>query len=371
MATWPAKTNYATGDVLTAAQMQDIGNALNSLESAQYAAGKNKIINGDFALNQRSFTSTTSANTFGFDRWWYTFSTGTITYSAQTFTPGTAPVSGYESANFARVQTSGQSATSSYAIFIQRIENVRTLAGQTATISFWAKAASGTPKVAVEIEQNFGAGGSPSSAVQTYAGQVTLSTSWARYSVTVAIPSISGKTVGTTANSSFIQLALWITAGSDFNSRTGSIGIQTNTFDFWGVQVEAGNSATPFATATGTIQGELAACQRYYYRHTAGTVYANFGQGNARSTTNTAALITFPVPMRVTPTSLDSGTASNYRVFDGQTATTCTTLALEGQTDSFTGIVYTTVASGLTATRNYTLDANNTTSAYIGFSAEL
>jgi len=71
----------------------------------QYAAGKNKIINGDFSVNQRNFTSTSLSTTFGFDRWYLNLSGGTATYSAETFTLGTAPVAGYESKNFARVAT--------------------------------------------------------------------------------------------------------------------------------------------------------------------------------------------------------------------------------------------------------------------------
>jgi hypothetical protein len=236
-----------------------------------YAAGKNKIINGDFTVNQRAFSSgavPTISGTYTLDRWkvFGSFNTGTTTYSVQTFTPGTAPVTGYESINFFRALSSGTASanTASYSFFSQFIEDVRTFANQTVTISFWAKAASGTPKVAVEVTQSFGSGGSPSANVNTYAGQVTLSTSWTRYSVTVAVPSISGKTIGTTANTSSLVISLWNTAGSDFNARTGTLGLQDNTFDFWGVQVEAGNVATAFQTATGTIQGEIALAQRYY-----------------------------------------------------------------------------------------------------------
>lgn len=221
---------------------------------------RNKIINGDFRINQRSFSSVTSDASFGFDRWSLATSGGT-TYSAQTFSVGNA-IAGQEPTNFARLVTAGQSGTSVYSILSHRIEDVRNCAGQTTTVSFWAKANSGTPKVAIEFEQNFGSGGSPSSAVPTYIGQVTLSTTWTRYVVTGLVPSISGKTIGTTANTSNLRLLLWVSAGTDYNSRTGSIGIQTNTFDFWGVQVETNNVATNFEQRPISVELEL--CKRYF-----------------------------------------------------------------------------------------------------------
>ena len=144
---WPTKVTYANGDVYSASDVNDTNGTLNLLgASVAYAAGKNKIINGDFYVNQRNFTSVT-ATAYGFDRWRYEFSTGTNTYSAQTFTPGTAPVAGYEAKNFAQMAISGQSATSAYNILGQRIEDVRTFAGQTVTFSVWAKASSGTPSI--------------------------------------------------------------------------------------------------------------------------------------------------------------------------------------------------------------------------------
>jgi len=269
---------------------------------ANWAAGKNKIINGDFAINQRNFTSGSSGDPYGLDRWRMQSSSG-CTYSAQTFTPGTAPVAGYEAINFARMLTTGQSGTSVYSILTQYIEDVRTFANQTITISFWAKSASGIPKIAIELEQAFGAGGSPSSPVGVYAGQVTLSTSWTRYSVTVAVPSISGKTIGTTANTSNLGLNLWVSAGTDFNTRSGSLGIQSNTFDIWGVQMEAGSVATAFQTATGTIQGELAACQRYYFRTTGQAAASNdLLPATMFSSTSITGIMRFPVPMRTAAT---------------------------------------------------------------------
>jgi hypothetical protein len=100
--------------------------------------------------------------------------------------------------------------------------------------------------------------------VFTAGGTVTLSTSWARYSTTINVPSISGKTLGTDANTSCLVASLWLSAGSTFNTRASSIGLQNATFQIWGMQLEAGSTATAFQTATGSIQGELAACERYY-----------------------------------------------------------------------------------------------------------
>jgi hypothetical protein len=312
----PLKTTYADGDVYSASDVNDTNGTVNLVgQTNNFYAAKNKIINADFRFNQRSFTSTTISGTYGFDRWVLGFvSDGTVTYSAQTFTAGTAPVAGYEAINFARIVTSGQTLSSAASIFGQAIEDVRTFAGQTATLSFWAKTASGTPKVAIELQQNFGTGGSPSAAVTTYAGQSTLSTSWARYSITVAVPSISGKTVGTTANTSSLGINIWTSAGSTFNSRTGSLGIQNTTIDIWGVQFESGSTATAFQTASGSIGGELALCQRYYAR------YANEAANNILvisgnySTTQAIAVLPFITQMRVAPT-VSVSAAADFGVY--------------------------------------------------------
>jgi hypothetical protein len=329
---------------------------------------RNAIINGNFCINQRGFTSTTSTSSFGFDRWGMYSDGGTVTYSAQSFTVGNA-IAGYEPTNFVRVVTTGQSAAGNYAQIVQSVEDVRTFAGQQVTISFWAKASSGTPKIAIELGQNFGSGGSPSSSVNTYVSQTTLSTSWQRFTVTTTVPSISGKTLGTTANTSFLSISLWVSAGTNFNSRTNSLGIQSNTFDIWGVQVEYGSTATPFQTATGTIQGELAACQRYYVRYGGNSIYEFIGNGSAQSTTVANMLIPIPSQMRVIPNAIDFSTVGVADFVGGIVSITPTLGASYLGTKSI-GVVA-TATSGLTQFRPYTLVTNNSTSGFLGLSAEL
>jgi hypothetical protein len=334
---------------------------------ANFAAGLNKIINGDFNVNQRSFSSTTTNLDYGFDRFALGTADGTVTYSAQTFTAGTAPVAGYEAKNFARIVSASQTGTNALAGLRQRIESVRTFAGQTVTVSFWAKASTGTPNVVVWAQQDFGTGGSPSTAVNTGSTKQAISSSWARYSFTIAVPSISGKTLGTT-NDGYLAFILVTSAGSDRAAYTDSIGIQNITVDFWGVQVEAGNVATAFQTATGTIQGELAACQRYYYRQSAaGNAYTPFGMGFGSSgTTNALVIIKLPATMRVNPTSVDFAN-TGYQDTSGLVAVTNVVIDQGG----FDTIRLALTTTGLTLNRPITFLANNNTGGYVGLSAEL
>jgi hypothetical protein len=334
-------------------------------------ASKNKIINGDMTINQRAFTSTTTNGTYTFDRFLAANSGGTSTYTARTFTAGAAPVAGYEGKNFIEVASTGQTLTSSFTQYAQRIEGVRTLAGQPVTISFWAKAASGTPKVAVDIQQYFGDSGSPSAAVNNYFGEVTLTTSFVRYSLTATLGSMTGKTISDVNN--LLRVALWTSAGSDFSARSINIGLQTATISFWGVQVEYGSYATPFQTASGgSPQAELAMCQRYYFRSTsdATTPVAIYANGTGTAATSGRFGIQLPVTMRTTPTSLDYANLGMSDSVNAATAVTVLALATNLTWNNVCGLNATT-ASGITTYRPYFLVANSSASAYVGLSAEL
>ena len=330
-----------SGDVTVSFDIANYG-------GGQYASGKNKIINGDFGVWQRgtSLTPAAGGNIYTCDRFTITWSgTGTTTVSRQNFTPGAAPVAGYEGQYFFR---SAMSSGASYVDFSQKIENVQTLAGQTVTLSFWAKATS-TIAFTPFFRQSFGSGGS--SDVDTTASSITLTTSWTRYTRTVTLPSLSGKTIGT--NSS-----LWIIL-VQASGTTAS-----NSIDLWGVQLESGSTATPFQTASGSIQQELALCQRYYWRATGATVGWLIGT----SSTAFEGSFQMPVTFRSSASSIEW---SSMRLSDGTTATNATAITLNaGNTTATNTYVTGTVASGLTQYRPYILNAANS-SAYIGFSAEL
>jgi hypothetical protein len=232
----------------------------------------------------------------------------------------------------------------------QKIENVQTFAGQTVTISFWAKASS-TFTTQPIITQNFGTGGS--SEVTTYPSTVSIGTSWNRYSVTVAVPSISGKTIGA---GSFL--------GFNFTLGTSEGAF---TLDLWGVQVEASTAATPFQTATGTIQGELAAAQRYYQRITPSGQFSSFGSGIATSTTAAVMNIALRTSMRITPTAVDY---SNLGVSDATNTFPITSMSLSTSSSPDYVKLNSVVASGLVQYRPADF-VGTTASHFIGFTSEL
>lgn len=78
----------------------------------------------------------------------------------------------------------------------QKVKDVTKLSGKTVTFSFWAKG-SVSGSIAVRSRQDFGTGGSPSSAVNIEGELVSITTSWAKYTVQITFPSVSGKTLGT------------------------------------------------------------------------------------------------------------------------------------------------------------------------------
>lgn len=323
-------------------------------QTNNFFAGKNKIINGDFGVWQRgtSFNIATATGSFAADRFttYSEFSSGSITVSQQTFTPATAPVSGYEGQYYLRwAQTSTSGGTNPTSGIAQNIENVRTFAGQTVTVSFWAKA-DASRTVTTAYEQYCGTGGS--GYISGSIGSYSVTTSWQRFTTTFTVPSLSGKTLG--ANS-----RLQINWSFPINT--------TATIDIWGIQLEAGSIATPFQTATGTIQGELAACQRYYWRSSSNSANNWYATGVGYSTTEGLMFVQMPVQMRVAPTVLDY---SSLIIKDSGTSFSFSGFSIN-QSGASSVVLYSTGSTGLTQYRPYFLANNNTTSGYFGLGAEL
>ena len=250
---------------------------------------RNKIINGNFDVWQRGSTHSNGSATYHYsaDRWvYYNYNHGSATaVTRQAFTVGQTNVPG-EPTYYLR-HTNGSSNTEW--LMNQRIEDVRTFAGKTATVSLWMKT-SQAQTVRLRVDQNFGTGGSPSSIVYSSTQDCSVTTSWQKFTKTFSVASISGKTIGSDgANTSYLALAI----GS-----LGATSIASQSVDIAQVQFELGSSATPFEHRS--YQDELARCQRYC--HVIGdTVYQAFGPGVMYNSTASIIYVQSPVTMRTTP----------------------------------------------------------------------
>jgi hypothetical protein len=280
----------------------------------QFAAGKNKIINGDFAVWQRgtSFTNPSFAD-YTADRWRnqnYDNAPTTYSITRETFTPGAAPVQGFEGQFHFRSTLTTIGSCTVYDTCGQRIEGV--LASNTSvTLSFWAKSDSNRTQ-SVFMFQNYGSGGS-SDVSYSVGPTFSTTTAWQRFTFTATSPNNTGKTIGANA---YAMMYIRQAAAS------GSV------LDIWGVQVEYGSTATPFQTASGSAGGgELALCQRYFNQlNISNNNTAPYGFGFFFSTTSARYLLVTPVTMRATPTL--GGTTGSIAIKGGATSLAPSTFSL-------------------------------------------
>jgi hypothetical protein len=132
------------------------------------------------------------------------------------------------------------------------------------------------------------------------------------------------------------------------------------------VKLELGSTATSYTYSGGTLAGELAACQRYYFRTpVTGTAYLATGMQN--SMTQSSFLVPFPMTMRVAPTSFD---ISGLSVTDNGSYTVAGTFSSADYTNiDGTRMIFTHASNG--ATFRVSNLIVNSSGGYLGASAEL
>lgn len=235
-----------TVNVNTLQQVSDVTAAVNGRSgSAGAFSFRNKIVDGRFDFWYEGITST--ADGFGAaTMWWNTNIYSTKVVTRQPLTAGVdLPAIDCPTAKYFQrtVVTSVPNSWSAINMF-QKMEDASLLAGKTVTVSFYAKADS-AKNIAVEAYQTFGSGGTPSDDVLIPMKLITLTSSWAKYTATINIPSVTGKTFGTNNNTA-LALVFWFDAGANFSGRTLGLGQQSGTFDIACIQLEEGSVATPF-----------------------------------------------------------------------------------------------------------------------------
>ena len=326
------------------------------------AVGKNAAINGACEIAQRgtaAVTLTAASFLYPVDRFFAGRSSGTTGATAQQFT--STGLDGFQYG--VRVQRTAANTSTNDLYIGQSFETSNSIpfANKAIVVSFWARSGANYSPTSSALNVRFytGTGTDQSGLGSAFTGSATpisqtatLTTSWQRFQYTATLAS-------TATQMQFLA----------FCTPTGTAGAADN-FDITGLQVELGSIATPFARTGGTIQGELAACQRYYYRATsAENAYTRFGGANgAGSTTGVLLPFVHPVTMRTKPTAIEYG--GTYALSDGNGTASVSSVALF-QGSSANQTIMDVTCSGATQFRPYIFIANNSTSTYIGVTAEL
>jgi hypothetical protein len=351
-------------------------------------AHRNLIINGDMQIAQRgtSVASITAASYNTADRWQSVITTqGTWTQSVENDAP---TGSGFAKSLKMLCTTADASPAAGDLVQItQRIEgqNVQqvkkgTAAAEQLTVSFWVKSnVTGTYIVELYDLDN------TRSVSKSYT--INASATWEKETIT-----FPADTTGAfdNDNAGSLRLNFWLGGGTDYTSGTlattwvsttntnraaGQTNLASATNNYWqvtGIQLEVGDTATPFEFKT--VEDELLECQRYYIRYIGvvsnGPVIPPLGA--SLSQTIVDFFTTFPVQMRTQPTVLDYSNLHVYRVSDAQvySSGTFVTAASSGYDSKFAQIRYTHGSAIFTAGGIWSMNSS-TGNSYIGFGAEL
>ena len=290
--------------------------------------GRNRIQNSLFNVQQRGAGAFTTNGAYTADRWTQSLSTSTLSTTLVSLADTDRTAIGDEEAqNALQGVFGGTSGTNDFCYIIQKIESVRRLSNKTVTLSFWARATSGTPKLGISYSQVFGAGGSPSATVNTNGvATAALSTTWTRYTQTATLPSASGKTLGTAGD--YTSVNIWLSCGATNNTFAGGIGVQSGTIQLWGVQLEIGSAASAIEKLGFGL--DLINCQRFYQTSTI------YGQTYVTSGTAYGMSAWLPVAMRALPT-IATLSAANANIGTVTLAAASTTVVTAAGTASSSG----------------------------------
>jgi hypothetical protein len=345
----------ADGTVLVADSSTSTGLAWQPY-AAPFVAGKNKVINGDMNVWQRgaSFLGGGTNSFVGYtaDRWYANLANVT----RGSFIPGELPVA-EGSQYFLKAFNATGMGSGAFDRMDYRIEDVRTLAGQTVTVSFYTrKPTAKNGLLAGAIVQNFGSGGSANVTAGGISAPAYSGTSWVRSVTTFTMPSLAGKTIGT---NSYIEIQLYGNMGGTPNFE----------YDIWGLQLEAGPIATPFTTATGTIQGELAACQRYFQALSWGPTYNTaIHSGHFWSSTKSLGTVHLKTTMRSNP-AVSISSPSHVTVYSANATYSVSSIGVDATTPASFDIEFVTSSAGTAGYGTFNRITNS--SGYLWISAEL
>lgn len=266
---------------------------------------RNLLHNPLFNIAQRGAGPFTTAG-YTLDRWQLSLTGDAANVYAGVVSDAVRTQIGDEAAtNYLLTTFTGTAGAAAVTAMLQPIEGVQRISGKAVTVSFFAWA-SAALKLGVSLDQNFGSGGSPSASVSGAGVAVTLGSSATRYSVTLAVPSTIGKTLGTQGGDKTFLL-LWLSSGANNATRSGNVGVQSGSIAIWGAQLEIGSVVTPLEKPDPRY--DLSNCQRFYQTGYAWAYYSNCATGTTVG--NTYSL---KVTMRAQPTISPTSGSANVNI---------------------------------------------------------
>ena len=334
--------------------------------------GRNLIINGDMAIDQRNAGSAftiTADDEYGLDRWVGRTFGGAGRFSMQQVVD--AP-EGFLKSTKITVTTTATSGAGGYAIE-QRLEGNNltdfkygSSEAKIITKSFWIKSSiAGTYTTSLRTSDS---SGNISSCVNTFT--ISLANTW-EYK-TVTYPANTAFTMrtdngvalffdinfGAQTSKSTNTLGSWQTGNFVFNSAQVDL-LQTSgaTINITGVQLETGTTATDFENLQ--YGQQLALCQRYFLRLGKGAI------GEIYSTTSADVGMQFPVEMRASPSITH---IANYDITNIATGvyTVTNTIINPSAGLGTSGAIIRCTSSGMSVGMSVINDSNN-----VGFNSEL
>jgi hypothetical protein len=343
----PAKTTYADGDVFSASDINDTNGTLNLVgQTNNTYAAKNLLINGLLDIWQRGTTVTGSLNGYATVDRFYLISSASCTFAQET---SIVP----EGCRYSQKVTVGASASSTQAFQAVETSNVVGYAGKNITFSGRFRS-SATPTITLTVEYS------------TDVDKGLATGGW----VGITATSTSGTTAGSAAFNTISGVyAIPSTAKSlRFSFDTTSMASGSILY-YGGFQAELGSVVTSLVRNASTIQGELAACQRYYFALAGGNLKpVSFGTYYTSSTMY--ALITFPVAMRTAPT-IDQVTGTDYyKIFsNNNSGDGFNSLTIDGSSTQGVTVYNNAQVSGTAGQSGWITTGNN--ASLLSFTSEL
>lgn len=115
------------------------------------------------------------------------------------FALGSAPLTGdVTPVNYVRYQCTNSPAGETYKSFQFPItQKIKNLSNQAMTFKVWARVTASAVNLTVYVRQYFGSGTAASAEVRTSVGTLPLTTTWTPFNVSLTIPDVAGKSIGT------------------------------------------------------------------------------------------------------------------------------------------------------------------------------